>query len=296
MKEPIGIEIVCDGGPAVGLGHVRRSHSLAWSLKESAFRVRLRTMEPFDLATTGLDFPNDSGQVALRLFDTPLPCESLLLESQRQGLGTIALDYFGDVAPDLVISVVEHFTPRVRGQRVSGFEYIIIRDDILKCRGQNVVDAAGALVLVGGGDVTGVGGLAASRFVELEQDVTWIRGPLTPTLDAHKVPPRVTVLSNPPNIGALIQKCRWGAANGGGSLFEMMYLGKPVVVLPQTEREMTIARQMLERGGVLGIGIDGMESVPQETLEAVGARAQAIVDGKGLARICQLVRNVSCKK
>ena len=79
----------------------------------------------------------------------------------------------------------------------------------------------------------------------------------------------------------------WAVTNAGGSLFEMLYLGTPVFVLPQTPFEHTIAEKLRNQPEVLGVG--GPSDVVGSALSHQTPTESKLIDGRGVQRICDLV-------
>ena len=77
----------------------------------------------------------------------------------------------------------------------------------------------------------------------------------------------------------------WGVTNGGGSMMEMMSLGKAVYVVPQTKEEETIANYIYKHDGILGVGIESISVPSEEIITRVGKKAASMIDGNGLHRI-----------
>lgn len=71
---------------------------------------------------------------------------------------------------------------------------------------------------------------------------------------------------------------------------ELMFLGKPVHVLPQTNAEARLSRLFLRDKAILGIGFEELNIRPSSvTLEKVGRNARTLIDGQGARRIIKEV-------
>ena len=90
----------------------------------------------------------------------------------------------------------------------------------------------------------------------MSYEVTLIQGPFARNKSLSQ---DYEVLINPPNLPDLIKNAGWVVTNGGGSLFEAMYLGKAALALPQSKEELSIADYMLAKSAILGLGLDRIE-------------------------------------
>jgi spore coat polysaccharide biosynthesis predicted glycosyltransferase SpsG len=287
-REPL-IEIRAFGNPAVGFGHIRRSLSLFHHLK-SLFVCRIR-IETSDGVT--IDGCMDGRNADLLIFDSPIAIDEQIFYAKNQRTKTLALDYFGKAAPDLTISVFEHFTTDIPGRRISGLEFIIIRQDILELKASQQPSSEHTLVAMGGGDVLGVGPQVANTLSDYEAKVILVEGPFAKTSGVEPCcKPNISLVRNPPNLSDIMHRSFYGVTNAGGCLFEMMFLGRACFVVPQTDFENRIARLMSEKAAVLGVGLESIRRVSSAEVRAIGETARNIVDGNGLNRIAKHVEDL----
>lgn len=281
------MEIVCDGGPSQGCGHLRRSLALADVLQSRKHKVRLRSLSPAGATILAEEeAPNAEGSPDLLLFDLPDTQEAPIAQACEGGTLTIALDYFGQASPTLTISVRERMTEIV-GTRRSGIEYAIVREEILAEKSETVGE--GVLLMLGGSDVRGLTTQLARTLIEMGADLTVILGPYAPnpgTLTGAQV------FRNPPNLPSLMARTRWAVSSGGVSMSELMFLGKPVHVASQTDAEEKLASLVMAKGGLLGVGIDSVRMYSDNELKKVSVRASEIVDGMGAQRIVDSVEEI----
>lgn len=288
MGNPPHVEILCDGNDKVGFGHVRRCQTLAAHLRRDGMLVGMtkRSDQSFMLLpkTSKVD-----SLPYLTIFDTPLDINEEVSTLTRQGHCIFALDYFGNALPDVNIAVYAHEQVRARRQSYVGFEYILIRDEIARLRGNPQSYRSGrVMVMVGGGDILGQGHLAAQVLVRAGCSVTLIQGPYA---SGSQMSPDYEVLVNPPNLPELFVGCDWAVTSGGGSLFEGLALAKAVHVLPQTPAEERIARHVYFQGGLLGIGLYSLRKYSVNEVNDVAFKGATMVDGNGAQRILKIVRS-----
>ena len=289
------LQIFCDANAKIGFGHIRRAQVLAAECRRQKWDVSVQGLSPD--ATHALKLAGEVAQSApvtgdIAVIDSPLATAALIADLKLRFRHVATLDYFGGGPVDLCVNVFQHQEQPTHAPCHHGFEFILLRDEIKQMQRHCKSSKPGqSLVLLGGGDLLGQSAETALRLARWEQKVTLVLGPMAQS-STDVQHPGVTVLRSPANLPELMASSQWGVTNGGGSLFEMMFLGKPVFVLPQTEREKVIADYVFNQGGVLGVGESQLRPPTAEELKMVAARAQALVDGQGSQRIVQLLREL----
>jgi spore coat polysaccharide biosynthesis predicted glycosyltransferase SpsG len=280
------VELVCDGSTAFGYGHVRRMLTLADNLRAAGVTVRLLARSKAAQALLPAQ-PLVEGFAPIVIFDVPCNIDVQIIRAREAGQCVLALDYFGAEVPDIAIIVHPHSAVRARRVSFVGWQYQIIRADITDMpRG---MAGEGVLVMLGGGDLLSQGHKAAQLLADQGLDVTLVQGPLAANceLSAH-----FEVLVDPPDLAERLSSCEWVVTNGGGCMFEAMCLGKPAVVLPQTEAEAALACVALEQGSLLGIGFEYLRPFSRHELEPVSRRAVELIDGRGAERVATIVKSL----
>jgi spore coat polysaccharide biosynthesis predicted glycosyltransferase SpsG len=277
------IELVCDGSHSIGYGHVRRTLTLAEALRRDGRRVRVRGMshQAQSLLPSKIAQEDDAAVV---VFDAPAGVDPWIRRARDAGQVVVALDWFGEVEPDVAIVVYPHHLVRARQRSYVGLEYQMIRAEITEQH--RCLEGEGVVVMLGGGDVRGQGHLAAGHLANQGLRVSLIQGPL-----ATDCEPKVQyeVLVDPHDLPARLASSAWVVTNGGSSMFEAMYLSKAVVALPQTDAEKILATFALERGALLGIGLKYLRRYDREELHPTALRAAALIDGRGAQRVAEIV-------
>lgn len=280
------IEIVCDGGKKYGFGHIRRSYSLAQALKHCGYSVQYKAASK-DAEKLLPEFTSSTLKPNICVLDLPYEINNWLLKNNRGDIPIIALDYCGSTTTTCVINIFEHKLPPPIGFRLSGLEYAMVRPEISRLTpiegGNDVV------IMIGGSDLNQVGGLIANSLANAGIRVSLIQGPAYQG-DYVTESPLVTCLKTPHDLEKRMSTCRWAVTNGGGSMMEMMYLGKAVHVIPQTRAESNFAKSILKEGGILGIGKNELKIPDSGTIECVGRRARKLIDGNGVGRIINQIR------
>ena len=266
----------------IGYGHTRRCTTLVEELQLRNISVSLNKLSVGEGNISDL-FDHTDSIKRLVVFDSPLEINSLIQQSLQANMTTVTLDYFGSCTPDINIVVYAH-SPFNGVRMYEGLAFHMIRSEILKLPPCNVGE--GVLISIGGGDIHQDGGIAARLVQQIGEHPTLIKGPLTLQDQSHRNYP---VFNMPSDYGERLCESKWVITNGGGCLFESMYLGKAAVVLPQTSKELTIARKFLAVGAILGIGFDAIQHYEDRVIIDTGKIAKGIIDGLGAKRVSDII-------
>lgn len=286
------IEVRTDGGKQWGIGHIRRSQTLAAALRGAGYRVCLRacSSEAEKFLTETADF---SDPPELLIFDVPYDFGASVAD---RPVKILALDYSGSsFQPDLTISVFEPRKPPPPGLRFSGLQYAIIRADVVALRAalgppgiSRMPTNERVLVLLGGADVAGRGPVLSKMLTSRGFHVDLIQGPAVseayPDTESS-----IRVHRSPANLPELMASCAWAVSNGGASMLELMTLGKPVFVVPQTSLETALSKEIEGHGALLGSGEELPEIPDEAAMRTAAQNAWSLVDGKGPERIIRLM-------
>lgn len=275
------MQIATAGSQLHGMGHLVRARVL----QSRAFR---RGWRP-EIATKVDDLSSTSIATAdCLVVDLPYAADGLIENAKRLGVSAVTLDYPGDAVPDLAISLYASAARPNDRQALVGTRFAVIRDDVRSLG--RCPDGNGVLVVMGGADVLGVGPCIAMELAAKGQDITLISGPMAAPPVDDDLPFRH--ITSPPDFPELLAGCSWAVVNGGTTMLELMYLGKAVHVVPQTEAERDFALEQLARGALMGVGRETLSTVSDAKRRQVGRRASEIVDGHGADRILDLVEDL----
>jgi spore coat polysaccharide biosynthesis predicted glycosyltransferase SpsG len=275
------VELFCDGGPEIGYGHIRRTLTLSETLRKHGTLVRVSGISKYASSLLPPQ-PALAKPASVVVLDAPYGIDQKIHCARE--LGVVALDWFGDCEPDVAIAIFPHKEVRARMRSYIGFDYQMIRTDIID-QPRNI-DGEGVLIVLGGGDKLGQGPSSARQLSAMGFNVTLIQGPLCPS-QAHSE--HYEILTNPNDLPVRLAMSGWVVTNGGGCMFEAMYLGKPIVVLPQTEAENSIAKHALARRALLGVGLESFKKYDRESLWHTGRSASVLIDGQGAKRVAEIV-------
>ena len=282
------IEVLCDGGGEYGYGHIRRSYTLAKALEREKYQVKYTVLSNSKFLVKP-EFTSAEVDPVIQVFDLPYEIKPWAERARKKNIKTLALDYFGDERLLLTVSIYEHRIPLPKGRRLSGLEYAIIRPEILDFAPAAIGNSI--VVMIGGSDLNRDGERIASQLSDTGRDIYLIQGPgINEDYSAHI--PNVTVLKDPKDLESRMANCEWAVTNGGGSMMEMMCLGKAIHVVPQTNDELLLAQIVFNKGAILGIGHDSLSIPSPEKIQKVGKRAQELVDGRGVHRIIRLIDGI----
>lgn len=276
------IEIITGGSKEHGFGHIRRSGVLASYLSSVGHIVGQRDITDSMLNTKKvLEMPH----VACRIIDLPPMLESRFDESMASQSILVSLDG-RKIQSDMNFSIYQHSDSKSIQNHV-GYEYAIISDEFLRYRKPPfgaTSDFENVCVCLGGGDVLGQGPIISEQLNTRGFSVTLISGPyVSYKIDSKNL--SFNIIREPSNIAEIFQNSDWIVTNAGGTLFEALCLGKPVVSCPQTADEELIGQDLLDRGALMGLGIESAIS-PQFSLSNESVElGMKTIDGLGKSRI-----------
>lgn len=281
--------IYCDGNKEIGFGHIRRATALAEYLSKVNIPAVLIGLS--NSAVSLLPKVNFSTQkVRIAIFDSMFGVGDLISTYQNKGIKTVTLDWFGEIVPDYNIVVFPHLEVKALSKSFVGFENIIIRDEILSLQRVPVSKSfKNVLICLGGGDLLNQSEIAAEILAKNGYNITIIKGPLANSISVKS---KFPILENPSNFPEILNSCDWAVTNGGGCLFEALYLGKPVFVLPQTILENTITTDVYNCNAILGYGINNILNINMNIFETVSENGMRLIDGNGLSRVANIIKEL----
>lgn len=285
MTKP-DVELVCDGGPEIGYGHIRRMLTLADALRRAGVNVQITGVSECAKSFLPLQ-PLMEASAGVLVLDAPFGLDQRIRDARDAGQRVIALDWFGELEPDIAVVIYPHSSVRARLRSYVGLDFQIIRPEIANA--PRFQEGKGVVVLLGGGDLLGQGHRAAAQLVQFGLRVSLIQGPLASNCEPSTL---YEVLVNPPDLPSRLAGSAWLVTNGGSCMFEALCLGKAIVVLPQTHAENSVAKFVLERGGLLGIGFEALECFDEMEIRNKSQQAVALVDGHGAERVAAIVETL----
>jgi len=283
------ISILCDGNDKVGYGHIRRSLSLFNFLKALDLVPSIKGLSADAQKFLPKPVIEKVKENTIVVIDSPNDVSLLVKEHLDSGHRVICLDSFSIYKPDLTILTFKHPHQSPKGRFVSGLKYAIIRDEFKVLTINKVKSNKTVLVAIGGADVKNQCADIVPLLLDWGYRVNLISGPLTLSSTTEKHP-NLDIFHNPRNFPEIMNKSDWCIVNGGGCLFESLYLNKPTYVFPQSQNEENIAHYLSEKKLVLGVGLDNLQPFSFEALLAHHDIAVRIIDEQGLQRITEHIK------
>ena len=282
----IELTILCDGAPNLGFGHIRRSLSVWETAINQGINANIVGLSEHARSC----LPKTNGEVADKIIlDTPLDCSAQLYHYRSLGKRIASLDHQGNCCPNLVINVFNHCPPVFPDITKVGLEYCIIREEFRKQKNAFIPDHKRATIMIGGGDILDMSEEAAKCLNDKGMWGTIIKGPFSKN-SSSKIG-SFDIINNPNNIAEIIQKSSHMVTNGGGSLFEALYLNKEIWVIPQTTAEKRIAEHISEKY-ICGINLHDLQVSEMDLVSSNIEPGEELVDGRGCERILELAMNL----
>jgi len=294
------VEIVADGGHAVGFGHVGRCLAIAEALAgEAAFTVSDPDAAAFVRQRGGRLAGDDRAPVVLLDRRAPTPAAEVRT-LQGQGRRVALLDDAGEARAlaDLVIDPPTAAAwPPTPAWRLAGFEHVLLRADVRDARA-GAVGGDRVLLGMGGSDPAGLtpplaAGLAAAG---LPLDVA--RGPGYRGAD----PAHGRLLPSPAAWPTALARAALVVCGFGHSLLEAAYLGVPAIAVVFLPEHREHARAFAAHGTATTLDMtagprpEALAALAAVLLadpaqrEAMAARGRALIDGRGAERIAAGLR------
>lgn len=289
------VEIVADGGPRLGFGHVGRCLALWEELDgRAAFRVQDATVAGF-LRARGIPAA-PAGAAPIVLLDRAQPIgEREVRVLHATGRRVVLLDDLGSgrMAADAVIDPPTAAAwPQATGVRLAGFEHVLLRREVRGAASGAAPDNDdGVLLAMGGSDPAGLTPPLAEALVAAEIKATVALGPgyrgLRPA--APSIVPEAFI--------AALAEAALLVSGYGHSLLEAAHLGVPAIAVVFRAEHLPHARafcgegtaRMLDmtdgpRPAELAALVNELLGDPQPRA-AMSKRGRELVDGSGAARV-----------
>lgn len=279
--------LVCDGSSTFGFGHIRRSLALYEYLTNQQIVCHMVSLSA-DVSHYLPSSTFNDDDIKAVIFDLPYALTTQVALEQSKGRSVICLDCLSETPPDLSLFIFQHDGQKITGKNSVGYQHVMIRDEFFNLPtvpnlGNDSTN--NVLVTLGGADVNNMSESVCTQLLTLGYNVDVVIGPLAKThfKSSHE---NLTIHIAPDNFPQLMNNANWCVVNGGGSLFEALFLKKPCVVLPQTPAEQTIANDLSEKDQILAIGLNSLNGFSDQELQQCRQKIN-VIDGLGLARIHQ---------
>ena len=297
------VEIVADGGPALGYGHVGRCLAVWEALDgDAVFAVQDPDVAAFVEARGAQAGAAPTAPIVL--LDRALPTDAEYVRGlQAADRRVVLLDDLGDgrAVADLVVDppTAARWPPTDR-PRLAGFEHVLLRDEVRIA--ERAATPSGVLLALGGSDPTGLTPVLAAALAGAGVDDLVVNiGPGY----AAPLPAGVTLLRDPAAFVATLATARLLVAAYGHSLLEAAHLGVPALIVVTREDHREHAAAFAEHGTAALIDMSDRPR-PDELAALVGdvlahgdelatmaSRGRALVDGRGAERVARAIRAIA---
>lgn len=272
----------CDGGAAIGLGHVRRCLSVAKALRDrEGFGVRFAmnddalALEPVRAAGFGIDIlPPGVKEIdwLLSLAETHKPVATLLdIRTDLSAASVMRLK-----GADTLVAVIDDGSPRrlaadasfyppvpqvfalnwegAEAEPYVGWEWVVLGHEAMPPFARREGGRPRILVSMGGTDPQGLTARAARALAALQPtfDVTVVVGPgaeARTESEIARIAPRFSMVRSPNDLPKLMSEADLGVISFGVTAYELAALGVPAVYLALTE-DHALSASAFERAGM----------------------------------------------
>jgi spore coat polysaccharide biosynthesis protein SpsF len=302
-EQPLAVLIRCDGGHAIGLGHVVRCLAVAAQLRDrfsAAVTFALGGDEAALALVRAQDFPahavrrdaHESDLAALLrklapdlvLMDVRTPFSTADIAVVRAASCRLAV--IDDPGPRRLEADLSFFPPAgaaldwrgAKGEHRAGFEFIPLREQFSPPPARKPAAPPRALILGGGSDPAAIGRRwleSAARALPPSWHIGMVIGAAAvddPALAAiaQQIGDRLTLYRQVSDMAGLMAQAEIALASFGMTAYELAAIGVPMLLLCLSDEHEHAARALAERNAARIIG----------TIDAVGDRAldQAIID------------------
>ena len=321
------VQILTTGSAALGMGHLRRSETLARRLAtRHVVKVGLLTGSASPGPAAGAElfrglscetgvWPCDRGADVVVL-DLPVANQPAAMAKLHEvGARVCALDYFvTELLPETAINLMDvdgqMAAAFARARRLADFRegpsYALIRPALLDRRPAFVAGwerrPQRIVITMGGADPsrqTLAAVQALCPLVHGDATVDVVLGALAPA-DLEK---EVRIAADgwrvhraPANFDELLAASDLVLCSGGGTLLEALCLGKPAVVFPQNHAESRHAQRYLDAGACLPRARLAEAMRQPRIASTIAARGWTMVDGRGLSRVADCISEMAAFK
>jgi spore coat polysaccharide biosynthesis predicted glycosyltransferase SpsG len=292
---PALVEIVADGGHAVGFGHLGRCLAIAEVLGDrAAFSVSDPDALGFLRARGARTDGSPDAPVAL--IDRRAPTAEATVQALRDSGRRVAL--LDDRGPGRMIAdvVIDPPTaagwPPAGGRRLEGFEHALVRREVVAARNDGAGAAGGTVLLgIGGSDPAGLTVPLAAALAGFHLEVACGPG------YRGERPAHGRLLGSPAEWIEAVARAALVVCGFGHSLLEAACLGVPAIAVVFLPEHVDHARAFAAAGTAVTIemtdgarGADFAALVAElladpDRLDAMGARGRELVDGRGAERV-----------
>ncbi|MFH1282529.1 MAG: glycosyltransferase [bacterium] len=301
------------GSSRLGTGHLFRSITLGkfikkfmrvvWHINDSPRAKRIAKQSNIRFfASKNINSFLKNIRPDLVIYDKPFLLGAVPRCIKPKGNKLLGLDYFyyNDESVDCMINLINHRLKMIgnRSEKVlSGLKYAIIRDEIIKWRRKHKIrkSVINVLITFGGADPKN-NTLKALQLIEkagiVGRRIKIVLGPLFQNKGKIKsfakrhLGNSVRVLDYTKRIGEVMVKSDLIFCGGGTTLLEVLCIGIPCIVIPQTQDEMRFVSETKLKTSVCLVSQDlsifKMTNMVKRMFSNIILRKKCIAKGKKL--------------
>ncbi|WP_432407113.1 glycosyltransferase [Wukongibacter sp. M2B1] len=236
------------------------------------------------------------------IYDSPIYNKEKIKKLKKHGYKLIALDFFdyADRHVDIIINLFNHKKENIenfKGKIYEGLKYCILRNDIINSKEKIILEPnekLNVLVTFGGEDPNSNTFEALSRIDYSKTTAKVILGYLNKDRDKiiDKYSNKAEIIDPTPHIGKLISSSDLIICGGGTTLLESIYLGNPIITIPQNQQEKHFIDYVRRQAPLFNI--NDLATLIEQVRETsfrnnIRNKYEKVMDKKGIERICQLV-------
>jgi UDP-2,4-diacetamido-2,4,6-trideoxy-beta-L-altropyranose hydrolase len=250
-----------------------------------------------------LNLTDLSGKYDIALYDSFRNDSDILIILKKYSEKIIAFDYF-DYSANLVDSIINLYNQKAeridqfKGPIFDGVKFAILRDEIIESKmnqeNRSYIDGQKVLVTFGGEDPNGNTVKTLDLINQTDLIGTVILGSLNKvrTKALEKYERQFTILSHVDDMNNYYNMHDIIICGGGTTLLEVLYLGKPVIAVPQNELEDMFIKYIKKY-----IQLYNLEDITEvmKINENMANKSElytkytSLVDGKGKERIYDII-------
>ena len=303
------LQIIADGGPQTGFGHIGRCLAIAEAFGSDAFfSVEDQSAAAFIEARGARTQATGTERAPVVLIDRRAPTDAGEVGARHDaGALVVLLDDSGSGrdGADLVVDppTAAHWAP-TPAPRLAGFEHVLLRREVRDAAISRAASAAAlpgsprVLLAMGGSDPTGATPALADALAGAGIGVCAVLGPGY----RGARPALARVLDHPERFVAALAGAELFVASYGHALLESAHLGVPAVAVVLLPEHLDDARSFCahETATLLDLSagvspsalveVVGALLASQAQRDALAARGRALIDGRGSDRVARAIR------
>ncbi|MBI5298912.1 MAG: UDP-2,4-diacetamido-2,4,6-trideoxy-beta-L-altropyranose hydrolase [Deltaproteobacteria bacterium] len=254
-------------------------------------------------------------KVDVLITDLICPSDEYLSALKNLGIFLVSIDELGKtVFPSHLVfncnalSGEKRYTTQGKSKVYQGVQFVLLRSEFERAaKKQTSESVKKILISCGGTDMKGLSLKAARALQSLTGsfEIIFVVGPdfkfreeLKAIFEGNH---RMQVVHDVKEMPSLMVKADLAVASGGATMYELVCLGVPSVILDQYEHQNEFAGSLHKQGAVINLGLG--QKVPEEAIreavisllqkdrrEILSSAGKKQVDGKGAVRVANLIR------